>query len=154
MQPNLLNRSSNNEFINASNYRTEPSAQNHNTVRKSDASCPGGLTNPADDRPIRPSSILRMFGHPEDHALGALAAKEASHVMAAHQREKDKQGLNKNPLLVKKTIDLNENSAPESIGPFQSSTSQRDSFLDSKRAKQQSMSKLNSTHAGPRLYSQ
>ena len=95
-----------------------------------------------------------MFGHPEDHALGALTTKEASNIAAAHQREKDKQNLNKNPLLVKKTIDLNEHHAQESIGPFHSSASQRDSFLDAKRAKQQSMSKLNSTHAGPRLYSQ
>ena len=137
MQPNALNHSSNNEFIDASNYRTEPSAQHHNTVRRSEASFAGGtFTNPADDRPIRPSSILRMFGHPEDHAVGSLAAKEANNAAAAHQRERDKPNFNKNPLLVKKTIDLNENHGQESIGPFPSSTSQRDSFLDSRQAKQ------------------
>ena len=124
MQPNLLNRSSNNEFINASNYRTEASAQNQNTVRKSDASYQGGtFTNAADDRPIRPSSIQRMFGHPEDHALGGLAAKDANTALAPNTRDKEQQSLNKNPLLVKKTIDLNENNVQESLGPFQSSAS-------------------------------
>lgn len=133
----MLNRSSNNEFVDASNYRTEASGQHHNTVRKSDASCAGGGTfmNPADDRPIRPSSILRMFGHPEDHGLGAFAGKETGHGMPPSQRDKDKPTMGKNPLLVKKTIDLNEHDAHEISGPFQSSTSHRDSFLDSKRAK-------------------
>lgn len=112
--------------------------------RRSDASYSGTINNtggapfnPADDRPIRPSSIQRMFGHPEDHGLGAFhGAKDVSAGLPPSQREKEKPaGLGRNLLLVKKRIDLNEDEGGSDMGAA-GGLGHRDSFLDSKRGKQ------------------